>query len=107
MDCTVDGMVACWPLGLGPVGIAFFTWDIGMKQGNLPLLGVLSYAAPLISTLLLLAQVWPRPAGACCCPAWPSSAERPWRRGLAETGLEPPTNLVEHPSQGAPTQTVP
>ncbi|WP_062786989.1 DMT family transporter [Aquitalea pelogenes] len=41
-------------LGLGPVGIAFFTWDIGMKQGNLPLLGVLSYAAPLISTLLLL-----------------------------------------------------
>ncbi|RQO77471.1 EamA family transporter [Aquitalea sp. FJL05] len=51
-------------LGLGPVGIAFFTWDIGMKQGNLPLLGVLSYAAPLISTLLLLACGLAQPSGA-------------------------------------------
>lgn len=42
-------------LGLGPVGLAFFTWDYGVKHGNLPLLGVLAYAAPLISTLLLVA----------------------------------------------------
>jgi drug/metabolite transporter (DMT)-like permease len=42
-------------LGLGPVGIAFFTWDYGVKHGNLQLLGVLSYSAPLISTLLLIA----------------------------------------------------
>ncbi len=41
-------------LGLGPVGIAFFTWDYGVKHGNLQLLGVLAYAAPLISVLLLL-----------------------------------------------------
>jgi len=41
-------------LGLGPVGIAFFTWDYGVKHGNLQLLGVLSYGAPLISTLLLI-----------------------------------------------------
>lgn len=40
--------------GLGPVGIAFFTWDYGVKHGNLPLLGVLSYFTPLISTLLLI-----------------------------------------------------
>ena len=41
-------------LGLGPVGIAFFTWDHGIKHGNLQLLGVLAYAAPLISVLLLI-----------------------------------------------------
>jgi len=41
-------------LGLGPVGIAFFTWDYGVKHGNIQLLGTLAYAAPLISVLLLL-----------------------------------------------------
>lgn len=41
-------------LGLGPTGIAFFTWDYGVKHGNLPLLGVLSYAAPLISACALI-----------------------------------------------------
>jgi drug/metabolite transporter (DMT)-like permease len=42
-------------LGLGPLGAAFLLWDIGMKKGNVPLLGVLSYAALLISTGLLIA----------------------------------------------------
>ena len=42
-------------LGLGPVGLAFFTWDYGMKHGNIKILGTLSYAAPLLSTLLLIA----------------------------------------------------
>lgn len=41
-------------LGIGPMGLAFFTWDVGVKRGNLPLLGVLSYSAPLISTVLLV-----------------------------------------------------
>lgn len=41
-------------LGIGPVGIAFFTWDYGIKHGNLQLLGVLAYSAPLISALLLV-----------------------------------------------------
>ncbi|WP_010323594.1 DMT family transporter [Marinobacterium stanieri] len=41
-------------LGLGPVGIAFFTWDHGVKRGDLQLLGVLAYAAPLISVVLLV-----------------------------------------------------
>ncbi len=39
--------------GLGPVGLAFYLWDAGMKHGNIRLIGVLSYATPLISTLLL------------------------------------------------------
>ncbi|WP_417544539.1 DMT family transporter [Marinobacter sp.] len=42
-------------LGLGPVGIAFFTWDYGVKHGNIQLLGTLAYSAPLISVVLLIA----------------------------------------------------
>lgn len=42
-------------LGLGPVGAAFFVWDYGVKHGDIRALGVFSYAAPLISTLLLIA----------------------------------------------------
>ena len=42
-------------LGLGPVGLAFFIWDIGVKHGNIALLGTLSYLAPLLSTLILIA----------------------------------------------------
>lgn len=42
-------------LGLGPIGLAFFVWDYGVKHGHIQLLGVLSYSAPLLSTLLLLA----------------------------------------------------
>jgi drug/metabolite transporter (DMT)-like permease len=42
-------------LGLGPVGAAFLLWDIGMKGGSVPLLGVLSYASPILSTALLVA----------------------------------------------------
>lgn len=41
-------------LGLGPLGAAFYLWDIGVKRGDLPLLGVLSYAAPVLSTGLLV-----------------------------------------------------
>jgi drug/metabolite transporter (DMT)-like permease len=41
-------------LGLGPVGAAFYVWDIGCKRGDLQLLGVLAYAAPLLSTLILV-----------------------------------------------------
>ncbi|WP_159347867.1 aromatic amino acid exporter YddG [Roseomonas harenae] len=41
-------------LGLGPVGAAFFLWDIGMKRGDPRLLGTLAYAMPVASTLLLL-----------------------------------------------------
>ena len=42
-------------LGLGPVGAAFFLWDIGMKRGAPRLLGTLAYAVPVASTLLLIA----------------------------------------------------
>jgi drug/metabolite transporter (DMT)-like permease len=51
---TNSGWLALVALGLGPVGLAFFVWDIGMKQGDIRLLGVASYAAPIISTLALV-----------------------------------------------------
>jgi drug/metabolite transporter (DMT)-like permease len=50
----VSGWSSVLALGLGPVGLAFFTWDIGMKKGDIQLLGVASYAAPLLSTLALV-----------------------------------------------------
>ena len=41
-------------LGLLPVGLAFYTWDIGVKKGDIMVLGAASYASPLLSTLVLL-----------------------------------------------------
>jgi len=47
--------LAVLALGLGPVGAAFFLWDVGMKHGDIKALGALSYATPLLSTVLLIA----------------------------------------------------
>lgn len=41
-------------LGVGPVGAAFYLWDIGCKRGDIQLLGVGAYAAPLVSTVMLV-----------------------------------------------------
>lgn len=49
------GWAAMLALGAGPVGLAFYLWDVGMKRGDIQLLGILSYAAPLISTFVLIA----------------------------------------------------
>lgn len=50
----VWGWISVVLLGIGPLGLAFFTWDIGMKRGDIQVLGVASYAAPLLSTLALV-----------------------------------------------------
>jgi drug/metabolite transporter (DMT)-like permease len=42
-------------LGLLPVGAAFYTWDFGVKRGDIMALGASSYASPLLSTLALIA----------------------------------------------------
>ena len=42
-------------LGLFPVGAAFYAWDHGVKRGDIMVLGASSYAAPLLSTLVLVA----------------------------------------------------
>ena len=41
-------------LGLGPVGLAFYVWDVGVKHGDIQVLGAASYCAPLLSTALLI-----------------------------------------------------
>lgn len=41
-------------LGLFPVGLAFYCWDFGVKRGNIQLLGVASYSAPLLSTVIMV-----------------------------------------------------
>ena len=51
---TTLGWASVAALGLGPVGLAFFTWDIGVKRGDIQMLGTLSYAAPLLSTTVLI-----------------------------------------------------
>ena len=48
-------------LGLGPVGAAFYVWDIGCKRGDIQLLGVAAYAAPLLSTLALIVAGFAEP----------------------------------------------
>ena len=58
------GWAAVIGLGLGPVGLAFFAWDIGVKRGDIQLLGTAAYAAPLLSTLVLV--------GAGVAPATPA-----------------------------------
>jgi drug/metabolite transporter (DMT)-like permease len=63
--CHVAFETTVWPrptgewlavaaLGIGPVGAAFYVWDIGVKRGDIRLLGVASYAAPILSTFFLV-----------------------------------------------------
>src|ERR1041385_958455 len=49
-------------LGLGPVGAAFYAWDIGMKRGDIRVLGAASYATPLLSTAFLIIAGYARPS---------------------------------------------
>ncbi len=51
---TPTSWASMFLLGLGPVGLAFYVWDIGVKQGDIQMLGTASYAAPLLSTLVLV-----------------------------------------------------
>lgn len=48
-------------LGIGPVGAAFYAWDIGMKRGDIRVLGAASYATPLLSTAFLILAGYARP----------------------------------------------
>jgi len=54
LPSTSLGWASVVGLGLGPVGLAFYIWDIGVKRGDIQLLGTSSYLAPLLSTLILV-----------------------------------------------------
>jgi drug/metabolite transporter (DMT)-like permease len=77
------GWGATIALGLGPVGLAFYVWDIGVKRGDIQLLGVSSYAAPLLSTLVLV----------CVGIAAPS-----WSLGLAALFITGGAGIAAHAS---------
>src|SRR6202020_2720328 len=51
---TAGQWLAISALGIGPVGAAFYAWDIGMKRGDIRVLGAASYATPLLSTAFLI-----------------------------------------------------
>ena len=46
--------LAVFGLGIGPVGLAFYAWDYGVKKGNIQLLGSIAYFAPVFSTIVLV-----------------------------------------------------
>ena len=58
---TLGQWLAIIALGVGPVGAAFFVWDIGMKRGDIRVLGAASYATPLLSTAFLILAGFARP----------------------------------------------
>ncbi|PZM09494.1 DMT family transporter [Rhizobium tubonense] len=66
---TIFQWIAVVGLGLFPVGAAFYAWDYGVKNGDIQILGAASYAAPLLSTLILTLFGFAEPswgiAGAC------------------------------------------
>ena len=41
-------------IGIGPMGIAFFTWDAALKRGDPRIIGSLTYVTPFFSTLVLV-----------------------------------------------------
>lgn len=82
---TTLGWLSVIGLGLGPVGLAFYVWDIGVKKGDIQLLGVASYAAPVLSTLILVlagvaAPSWSLLAAAILITAGASLAARASRK---------------------------
>src|SRR5438270_6178191 len=59
---TVAQWLAVAALGLGPVGAAFYAWDIGMKRGDIRVLGAASYVTPLLSTAFLMIAGFAKPS---------------------------------------------
>ena len=51
---SATAWLAVLALGLGPTGGAFYLWDHAVKRGDIRVLGALSYATPILSTLLLV-----------------------------------------------------
>lgn len=51
---TLQDMVLVCILGLGPLGGAFFLWDAAIKLGDTRRIGLLAFATPILSTVLLL-----------------------------------------------------
>jgi drug/metabolite transporter (DMT)-like permease len=66
---TSSQWLAIIALGVGPVGAAFYAWDIGMKRGDIRVLGAASYATPLLSTAFLMVAGFAKPSAAIAIAA--------------------------------------
>jgi drug/metabolite transporter (DMT)-like permease len=66
---TPTQWLAIIALGVGPVGAAFYAWDIGMKRGDIRVLGAASYATPLLSTAFLMVAGFAKPSVAIAIAA--------------------------------------
>jgi drug/metabolite transporter (DMT)-like permease len=66
---TLAQWLAIVALGVGPVGAAFYAWDIGMKRGDIRVLGAASYATPLLSTAFLIVAGFAKPSAAIAIAA--------------------------------------
>jgi len=53
--------LAVLALGLMPVGLAFYLWDHAVKHGPIQLIGSAAYAAPVLSTMVLVATGFAEP----------------------------------------------
>jgi len=84
--------LAIMALGVGPVGAAFYAWDIGMKRGDIRVLGAASYATPLLSTGFLIMAGFARPGASLAVAAVLISGggliaakDMIWKRGAPPT----------------------
>ena len=66
---TTAQWLAIVALGVGPVGAAFYAWDIGMKRGDIRVLGAASYATPLLSTAFLIMAGFAKPSASLAIAA--------------------------------------
>src|SRR5258708_34209421 len=66
---TAAQWLAILALGVGPVGAAFYAWDIGMKRGDIRVLGAASYATPLLSTAFLMMAGFAEPSASIAIAA--------------------------------------
>jgi drug/metabolite transporter (DMT)-like permease len=66
---TAAQWLAIIALGVGPVGAAFYAWDIGMKHGDIRVLGAASYATPLLSTAFLIMAGFAKPSASIAIAA--------------------------------------
>ena len=51
------------------LGAAFYAWDIGMKRGDIRVLGAASYATPLLSTAFLIMAGFAKPSASIAVAA--------------------------------------
>jgi drug/metabolite transporter (DMT)-like permease len=76
-------------LGLGPMGLAFYTWDAALKRGDPRVIGSLAYLTPLLSTFNLVVAggktlTWATGAALALIMAGAVVGARPKSRGTAD-----------------------